>query len=59
MLATRQVLPHHAPCRLLKEQRLPLENHIFDQGTEGLPTFLCVERLRLCDWHDVVDSGEL
>ncbi|KAL4449499.1 hypothetical protein ABPG77_007143 [Micractinium sp. CCAP 211/92] len=45
--------------RLVGEQRLSLENHIFDRGTESLATFLCVERLRLCDWHDVVDSGEL
>ncbi|KAL4443869.1 hypothetical protein ABPG75_011606 [Micractinium tetrahymenae] len=45
--------------RLVKEHRSALEDHIFDRGTEGLAPFLCVERLRLCDWHDIMDSGEL
>lgn len=45
--------------RLVKEHRSALENFIFDKGTEGLAAAMCVDQLELCDWHGVMDSGEL
>jgi len=47
------------PCRLLREHRSHLESFIFDRGTDGLATALCVDRLALCDVHALMDSGEL
>lgn len=46
-------------CRLMKQHRSAIENHIYQDGVDNLRRVFCNELTDLCRMHDLHDHGEL